>query len=45
VGAKQLLARHAENVVEVPVSSDRIFVDVDTASDIERLQTKPWKTA
>jgi molybdenum cofactor cytidylyltransferase len=44
-GAKQLLARHAENVVEVPVSSDGIFVDVDTASDIERLQTKRWKTA
>jgi molybdenum cofactor cytidylyltransferase len=44
-GAKQLLARHTENVVEVPVSSDGIFVDVDTASDIERLQTKRWKTA
>ena len=40
VGAKQLLARHAEKVVEVPVSSDSIFVDVDTASDMERLQTK-----
>jgi molybdenum cofactor cytidylyltransferase len=40
VGAKQLLARHAENVVEVPVSSDGIFVDVDTAADMERLQTK-----
>ena len=40
VGAKQLLARHAEKVLEVPVSSDGIFVDVDTTADIERLQTK-----
>jgi molybdenum cofactor cytidylyltransferase len=37
VGAQQLLARHAEHVIEVPVSSDGIFVDVDTISDIERL--------
>jgi molybdenum cofactor cytidylyltransferase len=40
VGAKQLLTRYAEHVVEVPVSSDGIFVDVDTASDIERLKMK-----
>ncbi len=37
VGAKQLLARHADRVTEVPVGSDGIFADVDTPADLARL--------
>ena len=37
VGAKQLLARHADHVTEVPVGSDGIFADVDTLADLTRL--------
>lgn len=36
VGAKQLLARHADRVIEVPVGSDGIFADVDTPADLAR---------
>ena len=38
IGAKPLLARHAERVIEVPVGSDGIFADVDTPSDLARLK-------
>jgi molybdenum cofactor cytidylyltransferase len=38
VGAKQLIAHHADRVIEVPVSSAGIFADVDTPSDLERLK-------
>ena len=38
VGAKELLARHAERVIEVPVESDGIFADVDTPADLARLK-------
>jgi molybdenum cofactor cytidylyltransferase len=38
VGAKQLIARHADRVIEVPVSSAGIFADVDTPSDLARLK-------
>jgi molybdenum cofactor cytidylyltransferase len=36
-GAKQLLAKHPECIVEVPIASDRIFTDIDTPSDLARL--------
>ncbi len=36
-GAKQLLARHREKVIEVPASSDGIFSDIDTPSDLASL--------
>ncbi len=38
VGAKELLARHAERVIEVPVELDGIFADVDTPADLARLK-------
>jgi len=37
-GAKQLLAKHPESTVEVPISSDRIFTDIDTPSDLADLK-------
>jgi molybdenum cofactor cytidylyltransferase len=37
VGAKPLMARHAEHVTEVAAGSDGIFADVDTPSDLARL--------
>jgi molybdenum cofactor cytidylyltransferase len=36
-GAKQLLAKHPQCIVEVPIASDRIFTDIDTPSDLARL--------
>jgi len=36
-GARPLLARHREHVVEVEVASDGIFADVDTPADLARL--------
>lgn len=36
-GAKQLLAKHRERIVAVPIASDRIFTDIDTPSDLARL--------
>ena len=38
VGAKRLIARHRDRVIEVPVASDGIFADVDTPSDLARLK-------
>ena len=38
VGAKQLIARHADRVIEVPVGSPGIFADVDTPADLARLK-------
>ncbi len=38
VGAKRLIARHADRVIEVPVASPGIFADVDTPSDLARLK-------
>jgi molybdenum cofactor cytidylyltransferase len=35
-GAKQLLAKHRDSIVEVPIASDRIFTDIDTPSDLAR---------
>jgi molybdenum cofactor cytidylyltransferase len=37
-GAKQLLAKHPESIIEVPIISDRIFVDIDTPSDLARFE-------
>ena len=37
IGAKTLLAQHAERVTEVAVGSDSIFADVDTQADLARL--------
>jgi molybdenum cofactor cytidylyltransferase len=37
-GAKPLIARHAEHVVEVPAGSPGIFADVDTQADLARLK-------
>ena len=39
-GAKQLIARHADRVIEVPVGSPGIFADVDTQADLVRLRNK-----
>jgi molybdenum cofactor cytidylyltransferase len=36
-GAKQLLPKHPECIVEVPIASDRIFADIDSPSDLARL--------
>ena len=36
-GAKQLLAKHSESIVEVPIASARIFTDIDTPSDLALL--------
>jgi molybdenum cofactor cytidylyltransferase len=45
VGAKQLITKHSEHVIEVPVASNGIFADVDTPADLVRLRshgaTKP----
>ena len=38
VGAKQLIVRHAEHVIEVPLASNGIFADVDTPADLARLR-------
>lgn len=38
VGAKQLLARHEDRVIDVPVASSGIFADVDTPADLARLK-------
>lgn len=36
-GAKQLLAKHPQRVVQVPIASDGIFTDIDAPSDLARL--------
>lgn len=36
-GAKSLLARHEDRVIEVEIGSDGIFADVDTPADLARL--------
>jgi len=38
-GAKQLIAKHPEQVIEVPVASNGIFADVDTPADLARLRS------
>ncbi len=38
VGAKHLLARHEDRVIDVPVASSGIFADVDTPADLARLK-------
>ena len=40
VGAKQLIARHEDHVIEVPVGFAGILADVDTPSDLARLKRK-----
>jgi molybdenum cofactor cytidylyltransferase len=40
VGAKPLMAKFAEHVIEVPIESDSIFADIDTPSDLARLKAK-----
>lgn len=37
-GAKYLIARHDDRVIDVPVGSPGIFADVDTQADLERLK-------
>jgi molybdenum cofactor cytidylyltransferase len=39
-GAKGLIAKYAQRVVEVPVESEGIFADVDTPEDLARLKAK-----
>ena len=39
VGAKQLIPKHAEHVIEVPVASNGIFADVDTPADLAELRS------
>jgi molybdenum cofactor cytidylyltransferase len=38
LGAKPLMAKYPDDVVEVPVDSDGIFADIDTPSDLARLK-------
>lgn len=38
MGAKPLMAKYPDHVVEVPVDSDGIFADIDTPSDFARLK-------
>jgi len=38
-GAKQLLAKHRECIIEVPIASDRIFADIDTPADLAQLKS------
>ncbi len=38
IGAKQLIGRHPDCVIEVPAASPGIFADVDTKSDLARLR-------
>ena len=40
VGAKQLITKHSEHVIEVPVASNGIFADVDTSADLARLRSR-----
>jgi molybdenum cofactor cytidylyltransferase len=37
-GAKSLIARHADRVIEVPAGSPGIFADIDTQADLARLK-------
>lgn len=37
-GAKSLLARHSEHLVEVEVGTDSIFEDIDAPSDLARIE-------
>jgi molybdenum cofactor cytidylyltransferase len=37
-GAKQLLAKHPEDIIEVPIATDRIFADIDTIDGLVRLR-------
>lgn len=36
-GARSLLVRHAADLVLVPIDDEAIFVDIDTAADLDRL--------
>lgn len=38
IGAKELVARHADKVCEVPAESNGIFADVDTPNDLEAMK-------
>ncbi len=38
-GAKQLIAKHPEQVIEVTVASNGIFADVDTPADLAQLRS------
>ena len=37
VGARDILERHAREIVVVPTDDPAIFVDIDTAEDLARL--------
>ena len=39
-GARDLIEAHRESVLEVPVSSDAVLVDVDTTDDFEELRRR-----
>ena len=43
IGAKTLLAQHAERVTEVTAGSDSIFADVDTPADLAWLTKDAMK--
>jgi molybdenum cofactor cytidylyltransferase len=40
VGAKPLMARHANHLIEVEVATDSIFEDVDSPADLARLKQR-----
>jgi molybdenum cofactor cytidylyltransferase len=39
-GAKPLMARHANRLIEVEVATDSIFEDVDSPADLARLKQR-----
>jgi CTP:molybdopterin cytidylyltransferase MocA len=39
-GAKPLMARHANRLIEVEVAADSIFEDVDSPADLARLKQR-----
>lgn len=42
-GAKPLMAKYPDQVIEVPVESDSILADIDTFSDLARLKAKSYR--
>jgi CTP:molybdopterin cytidylyltransferase MocA len=41
VGAREVLARHAESIVRIVTTDPGIFVDIDTEEDLRRLEAGP----
>ena len=39
-GAKQMLVRHGDHVIEVEIATDGIFADIDAPPDLARLKVR-----